>query len=617
VALALVLALVASAPALAPPARAASPQGSSLSEKQQQWLDENWGYCLRNKKGPYTANMCVCKDGKQEMVRKDASGKLIVPCGGSWKFCEAFRSTCGEALASEGMYVGNLFERDLYEWSKIEDHHDLVRGYILEKFFIETHPDHKLAVLRSYGGLAGAEYEARSMPRLFERYLALDGFAQPRHYLLAYELQRRFFVRNDQGQITKARNMATAIQGRNKAFKPLRDMTHNQISAALIPRLVAWRDGLAEDDELRASVDELIAEIEKLTSLDESALLEQLPAIEDDAVRAQLQGMLPPDDADDLKRVAALAAIMVTIRDSVEAKRVSPADRRRLIDVAITAAAVIQARGVSLLDSGGPFPARAHVRLLLALGDAAYGAGLLLQREREAAAENLAPLLEAKRIDRKEFEERLEIASRVVEWAQRGTLYSFQEVLAPWAYLVPEIDVFPDDVRRPGLEPGARAGDPARGTRSRRLLPQRDRGPARDPRRPPARRRHLHPGRGERGLPRAAAGTRAGHPQRGSRTGCLRTLQGARRQVGLLRRHSGRARGGQGRDLDVQGRPRRGRGVSAQRRAGRQGSPGRRRAPTAHRPRAPRPLDRHGPSLERRPAQRLGYPRRSQGGLPR
>jgi hypothetical protein len=448
VALALILAFVASALALAPPARAASPQGSSLSEKQQQWLDENWGYCLRNKKGPYTANMCVCKDGKQEMVRKDASGKLIVPCGGSWKFCEAFRSTCGEALASEGMYVGNLFERDLYEWSKIEDHHDLVRGYILEKFFIETHPDHKLAVLRSYGGLAGAEYEARSMPRLFERYLALDGFDQPRHYLLAYELQRRFFVRNDQGQITKARNMATAIQGRNKAFKPLRDMTHNQISAALIPRLVAWRDGLAEDDELRASVDELIAEIEKLTSLDESALLEQLPAIEDDAVRAQLQGMLPPDDADDLKRVAALAAIMVTIRDSVEAKRVSPADRRRLIDVAITAAAVIQARGVSLLDSGGPFPARAHVRLLLALGDAAYGAGLLLQREREAAAENLAPLLEAKRIDRKEFEERLEIASRVVEWAQRGTLYSFQEVLAPWAYLVPEINVFPDDVLR-------------------------------------------------------------------------------------------------------------------------------------------------------------------------
>ena len=51
---------------------------------------------------------------------------------------------------------------------------DLVRGFILEKFFIETHPDHKLAQMRAYGGLAGAEYEAAAAPTFFEKYLDLE-----------------------------------------------------------------------------------------------------------------------------------------------------------------------------------------------------------------------------------------------------------------------------------------------------------------------------------------------------------------------------------------------------------------------------------------------------------
>ncbi len=131
-------------------------------------------------------------------------------------FCAAWREPWAEALAAEGMYVGNLFARDLFIWDEYEDHHDLVRGYVLEKFFIDTHPDHKLAKMRAYGGLAGAEFEARDAPLFFEKYLSLDEFDEPRHFLLAYELQRRFFVRDDQGTITKARNLASAIQQVNR-----------------------------------------------------------------------------------------------------------------------------------------------------------------------------------------------------------------------------------------------------------------------------------------------------------------------------------------------------------------------------------------------------------------
>ena len=193
---------------IAAPAQASGP---GLTDAQKRKLDESFQLCLRKKKGPYTQNYCVCRNGEREPVMKK-DGSIVTPCGGRMRFCAAFRSPCGEALAGEGMYVANLFARDLFQWDEFPDHHDLLRGYVLDKFFIETHPDHKLAQMRAYGGLAGAEYEARDAPRFFERYLALEGLDQPRHYLLAYELQRRFFVRDDQGGIGKARSLATAIQ---------------------------------------------------------------------------------------------------------------------------------------------------------------------------------------------------------------------------------------------------------------------------------------------------------------------------------------------------------------------------------------------------------------------
>ncbi|MGI9591704.1 MAG: hypothetical protein ACR2P8_10085, partial [Myxococcota bacterium] len=280
-------------------------RGPELGDAEKQELDRNWQLVLTKKKGPYSQNYCVCRNGKREPVMK-ADGTIQTPCGGAMRFCAAWREPWGEALAAQGMYIGNLFARDLFEWEQFEDHHDLVRGYVLEKFFIETHPDHKLAQMRAYGGLAGAEYEAAAAPEFFERYLDMESFREPRHYLLAYELQRRFFVRDDQGTITKARNLASAIQRQRADFKPLRDQVHNQISAPQIPKVAAYRDKLPPG-KTRELCDQLIAEIRKLTSLDESALREQLPGIEDAGLRAELEALVPPPDAEPLVSIAGLA----------------------------------------------------------------------------------------------------------------------------------------------------------------------------------------------------------------------------------------------------------------------------------------------------------------------
>ncbi|MFQ5467326.1 MAG: PEP/pyruvate-binding domain-containing protein, partial [Kiloniellaceae bacterium] len=430
----------------APPARAF--QVGALTEAQQKKLDRNFRISLTKKKGPYTQNYCVCKDGKKRAVMDD-QGRIADRCGGgNTRFCAAFRADWAKAIASEGMYIANIFSSDLYDWEKFPDKHNLVRGYILERFFVDTHPKHKLAEMKAYGGLSGAEYEARDMPLFFERYLNEKDFNDSRHFILAYELQKRFFVRNDWGKIQKIRNLASQIYARDSKFKPLRDSTHNQVSSSLIPRLTAYRDARPAGSAVRREVDTLINEIGKLTSLDESALGPQLAEIKDMVLRVELESLLPAADAGPVKKIAALGTLAAASRKAVAARRASAADRRRLVDINVTVGAIVQSVGSKLLDEGGPGSVRAHLALLHALVDASYGTGLLSPRERRAANAQLAVMLKREKSDREAFRRDLKKVERVVEWAHNGAVLAFGEVWAPWTYLLPDVIHIGDDIVR-------------------------------------------------------------------------------------------------------------------------------------------------------------------------
>ena len=268
--LVLIIAPLFAALATAPPARAFS--APELSPQEEKSLRDNFALCVAKLKGPYTENVCVCPDGRKIPVR-GSSGALGIGCKDAI-FCAAYRAPWAEAVAKDGVYIGNIFSRDLYLWDTFPDHNDLVRGYILEKYFTDTNPNHKLAQLRAFGGLSGAEYETGASIRFFERYLASPEFNDTRDFLLAYELQRRFFVRQDMGQIDKVRALAVRINAADPKFKPLRDAVHNQISPGLLPQLAAYRDKLAPG-ATRTMADQLITELTKLTVVDERALRER------------------------------------------------------------------------------------------------------------------------------------------------------------------------------------------------------------------------------------------------------------------------------------------------------------------------------------------------------
>lgn len=438
VALALLLGGVASASAMHAP---------EVTPATAAALKRDFATSIVKLKGPYSENFCVCRKTDEKRAVMDAQGHITSPCGNDALFCAAFRAPWGEALAKNRVWIANIFSRDLWMWPEIPNHEDLVRGYILEKYFVDTNPSHKLAQLRSFGGLSGSEYETGASAAFFERFLADPGYLDSRDFPLAYELQRRFFVRSDIGQVEKVRSMAVRLQQADPTFKPLRDAIHNQLSAALIPKVQTYRDAVT-NPALIQQADALLLELKRLTSLDDGALSTQLGELSDAKLRTDLTALLAPAGAEAVDAVAALGRFMAAARTTVAAKKVSIADARRLIDLDITAGAVMQRRGTACLEGGAGLAVGRFVDLLAAFTDGTYGAGLLVAREHEAALETLAALKADAGPERAVFAKNLRQAGRVVEWAQANATLPYAEVWAEWTLLMPAVAGIRDDVLR-------------------------------------------------------------------------------------------------------------------------------------------------------------------------
>lgn len=301
-----------------------------LSTTQKSILKQNWDSIQRKIKGPYSLNYCVCTDRtRKPVLAKD--GTIANRCEKT-NFCGAFRAPVGEALTSTGMYVGNSFASDLLEWDKFPNHHNLVQGYILENYYMAAHPESKLAEMQTYRGLKGAEYEARDMPRFQEKYLADPSYNEYRHFLLSYELERRFFTRNDQGNIQKIRNKASMIQQYDQDFKPMRDAVHGRISSYLFPLLTNYRDTLPQSETReKKQIDELSTLIRQLTSMDASILSPQIKALSNASVKASLKKLITFKAHDPAGNISRLAELMVKARHAVAENEVSLSDARKLI----------------------------------------------------------------------------------------------------------------------------------------------------------------------------------------------------------------------------------------------------------------------------------------------
>ncbi len=422
--------------------------GAELTEAAQRQIRENFRLCVQKLKGPYTENMCVCSNGSRVPVRSEDGKIMAQPCGSEGQvFCSAFRAAWAEALAGHGLYLGNIFSADEYFWSTFRDHHHLVRGYILENYYIETHPSHKFAQLRAFGGLSGAEFEAVAAHRFFERYLTLPSFDNFRHYLLAYELQRRFYARKDLGEINRIRILSTQIQSRHPSFKPIRDAIHNRISTAEISRIQSFRDALKPDQD-RRPYDEIIEALTRLTAMNEQILYSEMDAISDGQTRARLTQIVRSiDPADPIAIISFLGKLLVESRSTVAKKSLIPADSRRLVDISIIAATLVHNHVSRLISDRRSMTIRQHIMIMEALTDASYGTGLLSEREHASSRKRLRYSLDKKVMSPEELSRFLR-ADHTIDWALNTIRCSFAESMDAWKLVLPDISFVIDDILR-------------------------------------------------------------------------------------------------------------------------------------------------------------------------
>ena len=405
-------------------------QPPALSAAQQANLKRNFALCLSKLKGPYTENFCLCRDG-QKLGVQAPNGAIRIPCKDPF-FCAAYRAPWAEALAKERMYIANIFSRDGYAWSTFPNHHDLVRGYILEKYFIDTHPTHKLALMKQYRGLSSAEDETPARHRLLRKIPRLRRVrsepALPARLRAAAPLLRP--GRHRPGPEGARHGGADRVAARRLQAAEGRDPQPGVGGPDPGARRLSRQ---ASRGSLRDQVDELIREIQKLTvARRERARAAGRRRSPTRTSASQLQTLLPNAATTPVDAIAALGKMMATARGAIVAGRVATADARRLD------------RPRHHRRPGAPATRQRAARRRPGRDRQATPAGACARSptpptvpacstpaSTTAASAALRELAAKDDARPRRVRRRLREAERVVEWAQGNTELAFAEVMAP------------------------------------------------------------------------------------------------------------------------------------------------------------------------------------------
>jgi len=429
-----------------------TPAASELTPKDKKELRSIYKAIEARKKGPFDINTCTCANGrlapvadKNMRVRPNPCGELD---GSSQLFCSAYRNDLAKKLARQGVYLGNIFSNEVFMWDETPDHHRVAKGFILEKYYMETHPDSKLTLARAYGGISGSEFEVKYAPLFFGKYYALEDWKDFHNYLLQYELQRRFFCKCNLSLINDIRNLSLVMYRNYPAFKPVKDLVHNRLSPASIPLIEAFQKKHPDDRKNAGNYPKLVALIRAMTHMDQHQLKEYLPGISNPAIQERARDAIEVPKNAPLRLVHTLGDLVAASRQTVADKQISPEEAVTLINLNVSANTLMLMTIHRLMELERDWTAGELIRLLKDTIAGSYGAGLMSRREYESGIASLNQLFTQKDLTIGEAYRMLNRANLVVEWAQASIRTAFSDVWDPWVSVFPEVQRINDDIIR-------------------------------------------------------------------------------------------------------------------------------------------------------------------------
>ena len=440
------LVLATSLAALLNTAQARAPDAQASVPTYRGWVEE----MKRSDRGPFSSIRWYCKDGTIWPPTEYACGQR----GGGIQHGEWSERT--QQLRQNGYKIANILAsvdpaKAAAAQASAPDAPDTQAQLLIEKFLIANDDGWIFRRAQFYRGAVQEEDERKAA-----RELLLAMAARPEWVGLRYPVLRtsaRMLPHGrDEASMQKVRQMAASMAGRDGGFQNLRAKIHNTPELADAQRVRDYA-GQVTDAQLRDGFEALATEIERVYRPQPLGAL--IAAAQREAAQrgeSALQAVLADagqawgSATTDMQRYARSAQLMSKLRAVLPSLKTG-AMRLSLIDLSLAAEAENVRLGTQLREGAAKASRRDNLQVLGASLDAAYGAGLLVDRE-VASATGALERLQGDAQELGAYMDRLRYLGLVPGWATQGLRFHFGLAVARLVDIEPKADLFIQDQLR-------------------------------------------------------------------------------------------------------------------------------------------------------------------------
>ena len=420
-------------------AETASTSSPESRAKYRQWIVE----MKEAPRGPFSNVKWYCKDGSVFPPTEYACAKR----GGGVQHGEWSDRT--KELRSQGYRVATLLAGiDASKAVAAPDFADTYAQLLVEKFLVATDNGWIMRRALFYRGALQDEDEREGARNLLQAMAARPEWIGFRFVALRTGV-RMLPHGQDTASAQKVRQMAATLSDRDAGFALLRAKIHNTPDASDAQRVRGYAAGAKP--ELRASYEELAEEIDRVyqpkpldQTLESAArAFSREPAVQKSLNEARATYLR---DTDIVSRYRLTADVLMSLRRGLPTIKSAP-DRLRALDLSIAVEEENLRLGNTIRAAIDKAPRGGNLILMRAAADAAYGTGLLNERERSSLQKSFETL-GAPEVQLRAYMAELRYLGLVPGWGTQQLRFQFGEAMDKLAEIEPKAELFVQDQLR-------------------------------------------------------------------------------------------------------------------------------------------------------------------------
>ena len=398
------------------------------SKTLRSWVQE----MKKAPRGPFTRLRWFCNDGTilppKKYACRDHGGGVQ---HGEW-------TDRVKLMRDNGYHIANIYaDVDPSRFQEDTQYPEIVKQMILEQFLIDADDGWIFHKARYYRGALQTEDETRGGRGLLLA-LVKDPDWRERRYIVLREAVR-FVPHGRKGApISEMRQVALSIAAKDENFGPLRVKLHvlPELSDADQVRTYAKTRGISG---LSSDYEHLARTIEEVYQPQDvgPAVASLAKQIKNTKLKRHINKAAEQlrEQPDTVAGFAIVSRLLATLNDSIP-KGGRASSKLALLDTSLVLEGDLYRRSNELSDKLPRASRRQRIRWLSYCTDGLYGIGLISSRQKQALQDNFQTLLKTnpQLID---YQDGLEYAARVPEWADRHLRFHFSETVTRLAEIEP------------------------------------------------------------------------------------------------------------------------------------------------------------------------------------